>query len=321
MVQRLERAEAEVFVVLNPVGGTSNPEAVRESLERLLSPAGKTMAIYETTGAPDEDIGTVVQAAVERGAELVVAVGGDGTVSEVAGGLASSKVPLGIIPAGTANVLSRELGVPVDLEGACTLIAGEHDLAQIDGLEVDGKIYLLSIGIGLESIMIRDTPRAAKRRFGRVAYIWTAVTRAAGYRGRRFTIVADGNRTRPRAIQVLIANGGTLGVAPLRWGPGISPTDGRANVCIVGARLPSDYLKLAWSALRGKHRDNPNLKYLTVRESVTITTDPPLPVQADGEIIGTTPVTVRVVPGVVRVVVPKQALPADSEQASLVTAV
>jgi len=211
-------------------------------------------------------------------------------------------------------------GARADLEEACALLAGDHALAEIDGLEVDGRAYILGIGIGLESIMIRDTPREAKRRFGRLAYLWTAVTRAAGYRGRRFTIVADGRRIRPRAIQVLIANGGTLGVAPLRWGPEISPADGRANVCIVGARIPLDYLKLAWAALRGRHRDSPNLTYLTARESVTVATDIPLPVQADGEIIGDTPVYVRIIPGAVRVVVPAQAEAATQAEPDLAAA-
>ncbi|MEN9939071.1 MAG: hypothetical protein RLZZ387_5650 [Chloroflexota bacterium] len=306
MAQLVDSVEPQIYVVMNPVGGTCNPDAVRESLARQLGEAGKRYEIYETTGAHDENIAEVVHGAVSRGAEIVVAVGGDGTVSEVAGALSSSDVPLGIIPAGTANVLARELQVPVEIDSAVGLIAGQHGITSIDGLEADGRIYVLSVGIGIESIMIRDTPRDAKRRFGRLAYLWTAFTSALGFRGRRFTIVVDGQRTRPRAIQVLVANGGTLGVAPLRWGPGISPRDGRVNVVIIGPRTLLDYLKIAYHTVLGRHRENPNLRYITARESVTVTADSPLPVQADGEIIGTTPVQVRVVPAAVQVVVPSQ---------------
>jgi YegS/Rv2252/BmrU family lipid kinase len=306
MAQASQREAAQVFIVLNPMGGTSDAPATRDALTRHLGAANTTFDIYETTGAHDERIDDLVRAAVERGCELVAAVGGDGTVSEVAGALARSDVPLGIIPAGTANVLARELGVPVDLEGAVSLIAGDHEVAAIDGLEVDGRIFVLGIGIGIESIMIRDTPRDAKRRFGRLAYLWTAFTRAMGFSGRRYTIMVDGERVRPRAVQVLIANGGTLGVQPLRWGPGISPRDGRVNVVIVSPRSPVDYLKVAWAAVRGKHRESQNLRYLTARESVIVTTDSPLPVQADGEIIGNTPVHVHVAPGAVKVVVPRR---------------
>jgi YegS/Rv2252/BmrU family lipid kinase len=317
-----QSADAQVFIVLNPVGGTCDPQVVRESLARHLDETGRTFVIYETTGAHDEDIAAEIKAALARGAEMVVAVGGDGTVSEVAGALAGADVPLGIIPAGTANVLARELGVPLELEAAVALIGGAHDTTRIDGLEVDGRIYVLSIGVGLESIMIRDTPRHAKRRFGRLAYLWTALTRAMGFRGRRFTIAVDGRRTRPRAVQVLVANGGTLGVAPLRWGPGISPRDGRVNVVVVGGRTPLDYLKIAWYTVRGKHRESPHLKYLTARETVTVITDPPLPVQADGEIIGSTPVQVRIVPSAVQMVVPVKAeQPGEQPLAERVTAV
>lgn len=128
-----------------------------------------------------------------------------------------------------------------------------------------------------------------------------------GFSGRRFTVVADGERTRPRAVQVLIANGGTLGLQPLRWGPGISPQDGVANVVIVSSRTGLDYLKIVWAALLGRHRQSPNLRYLTASRSIAISSDQPLPVQADGEIIGNTPVQVRVAPGAVRVVVPPEA--------------
>jgi YegS/Rv2252/BmrU family lipid kinase len=315
MSQTAEQQPVHTFIVLNPMGGTSNPEATREALARYLDAAGTPFDIYETTGAHDECIDDVVRAAVDGGAKLVVAVGGDGTVSEVAGALADTDVPLAIIPAGTANVLARELGIPVDLESACALVAGEHEIVYLDGMQVDERVYVLQIGIGLESIMIRDTPRQAKRRFGRLAYLWTAFTRAAGFSGRRYTIVADGKRTRPRAVQVLIANGGTLGIQPLRWGPGISPHDGRLNVVIVSPRDARDYVRVAWAAVRGRHRESQNLKYLSASESVAVTTDPPLPVQADGEIIGNTPVRVRVAPRAVKVVVPAATQPAAEEPA------
>lgn len=315
MSQAIQHETVSVLVILNPMGGSSDPAATREALARHFGAADTPFDIYETTGGHDERIDDIVRAAVERGSRLVVAVGGDGTISEVASALAGTDVPLGIIPAGTANVLARELDVPVDLESACALLAGEHDVADIDGLEVDGRIYVLGIGIGIESIMIRDTPRDAKRRFGRLAYLWTALTRAMGFSGRRYTIVVDGERIRPRAVQVLIANGGTLGVQPLRWGPGISPRDGRVNVVVVSPRAARDYLKVAWAAVRGKHRESQNLRYLTARESVIVTTDPPLPVQADGEIIGNTPIHVRVVPRAVHVVVPRKQ-PLDAQPAA-----
>jgi YegS/Rv2252/BmrU family lipid kinase len=303
--QATERKGARVFVVLNPMGGSCDPQAIRDALERHFGAAGASLDIYETTGAEDEDIPALARAAHERGCDMVVAAGGDGTISSVAAGLAGSETPLGIIPAGTANVFAREIGVPVELDAAAMLLAGEHVTVPVDALVVNGQAYVLAVSVGIESLMIRDTPREAKRRFGRAAYLWTAVSRAVGFQQPRFTLIVDGKRLRPRALQVLIANGGTLGVKPLRWGPEISPSDGRANVIIVSTRTPLDYLKIGWDVLRGRQRRNPGLRYLKASESVSVAVDSPLPIQADGEIIGETPLQVKISPAALRVVVPR----------------
>jgi len=230
--------------------------------------------------------------------------GGDGTVSAVANGLVGTEVPLGIIPLGTANVLARELMIPVDLEQACTLLGGEHAVSKIDAMEVAGKIYLTQVGIGIDALMIRDTKDADKRRFRRVAYLWTMAARLVGFQPRRFTLAVDGVTTKTQAIQVLLANCGTLGQPPLRWGEGIRPDDGVIDVCVVRAQTVWHFLKIAWNVARRTHKPDPNVSYLKARREVRIETTHPLLAQADGEVIGESPLTVRVVGGAVRVVVP-----------------
>ena len=110
-----------VFTVLNPVAGNSESSRVRQVLEHHF-PADNTVCEIHEAGR-DDRIGELVRAALGRGCDLVVAAGGDGTVSAVANGLIGNEnggsVPLGIIPLGTTNVLARELGIPVDLEQAC----------------------------------------------------------------------------------------------------------------------------------------------------------------------------------------------------------
>ncbi|HEX9373702.1 MAG TPA: diacylglycerol kinase family protein [Roseiflexaceae bacterium] len=292
-----------VFVVLNPMAGSCTAEDVRHALDRHLTPPDQ-YEIYETTGDADEDVVAIVRAAVDRGANVVGAAGGDGTVSEVAEALVGAAIPLGILPVGTANVFARELALPLDLEGACALLASPHATASVDAMKVGDKYYILQIGIGIDSLMIRDTNRAAKRRFGRAAYLWTAFTRLVGFQPERFTIAVDGARTRPRALQVLIANGGVLGMPPFRWGPHIRPDDGRIDVCVVSARTALDYFGLLWHTLTGQQRRDRNVRYLAARQSIAIGADKPLPVQADGEIIGETPIQIQVVPSAVQIIVP-----------------
>ena len=149
--------------------------------------------------APGESLFEQVRDAVASGCDLVVAAGGDGTVSAVADALAGGQVPLGIVPLGTANVLAGELGIPFDLDLACALLAGDHAFAKIDAMELRGKHYVTQVGVGLDAEMIRDTPDEHKRRFGRVAYLWTAAARLLGARSRRFTLtVRRGDDPPPR---------------------------------------------------------------------------------------------------------------------------
>ncbi|HEU5089696.1 MAG TPA: diacylglycerol kinase family protein [Roseiflexaceae bacterium] len=293
------------FIVLNPMAGTSDAATVRATLEQHFAPAGIEYDVYETTG--NEDLTEIVRQAVERGIDVAVAAGGDGTVSEVANAVAGHSTALALLPVGTANVLARELGIPIDLQQAVALIAGQHATRAIDAMKVGDRHFVLQIGVGLDSLMIRDTDRESKRRFGQIAYLWTLGTRLLGYQPRRFTVYADGERRRPRAAQVLIANGGALGVQSLRWGPNITPSDGQIDVCIIGARTLVDYLGLLWHTLIGQQRRNRNVRYMHAQRSIVVNADRPLPVQADGEIIGETPVQVTVVPAAVNVVVPQSA--------------
>jgi YegS/Rv2252/BmrU family lipid kinase len=235
----------------------------------------------------------------------VVAAGGDGTVSAVAGGLVGTDVPLGILPLGTGNILARELNVPIDLDAACGLIAGAHGLTAVDALRARGRYFFTHVGVGVDALMIRDTSKEQKKRFGRMAYMWTAVKRLVGFEPRRFSIRLEGERARRvHACEVLVANCRTLGQKPLSWGPHIRLDDGKADICIVKARTLLEYLKVTVAMLRGRHRESPIVSYLEVTSAVEISSSRALPVQADGEIIGETPITVEVVPGAVRIMTP-----------------
>jgi YegS/Rv2252/BmrU family lipid kinase len=300
----IAQEKARIFVVLNPMAGSCTAADVRQALDRQLGEQIQA-EIYETTG--DEDVVAIVRTELTNNPSVVVAAGGDGTISDVAEALVGTDIRLGIIPVGTANIFARELGIPLSLEGACALLAGQPNTTSVDAMKVGEQYYVLQIGIGIDSLMIRDTDRESKRRFGRAAYMWTAFTRLLGYQPMRFTIVADGKRLRPRASQVLIANGGVLGAAPFRWGPNIRPDDGKIDVCIVSARTALDYMGLIWHTLLGQQRRDRNVRYLTAERSIAISADLPLPIQADGEIIGDTPIQIEVVADAIKVIVPAPA--------------
>jgi diacylglycerol kinase (ATP) len=295
----------QVFVIMNPMAGTAAGEAIRAALASYFVEGQSRLEIHET--GEGDDVGAVVRDRLAKGVDLVVAAGGDGTVSAVADALVGSGVPLGILPMGTANVLSRDLDIPLDVDLASRLLAGDHDLATIDAMKVGGRHYLTQIGVGLDALMIRDTSTEQKRRFGKAAYLWTAITRLAGHQPRRFFLEIDGRAIKTRASQVIVANVGTLGQPPFRWGPDIRLDDGVLDVCVSKAKTLFHYLALFWHVVRHKHKADPNVRYFRASKFAAIATARPQPVQADGELIGETPVRVEVVPGAVKVVVPRRA--------------
>ena len=224
-------------------------------------------------------------------------------MSEAAQALAGGTTPLAVIPTGTANVFARVMGIPLELDAACALLANFRVRA-VDALQSGKRLYVLHLGAGLSSLMIRDTDRAAKRRFGRLAYVWTAVRTLSGLQPHRFEIVVDGARHRLRAKQVFIANGGVWGIDAVRIGPDIEPDDGVIDLCILNGRTFLDFAGIGWDFLTGQHHRNRKVRYLKARRSIALDSRPGLPVQGDGEIVGRTPIEIDIRPAAVPVAVP-----------------
>jgi YegS/Rv2252/BmrU family lipid kinase len=288
------------WVVLNPHAGGSDADRLREAVARTAA-AGLHCDVHVIT--PEEPLTATVRAALPSGLDLVAAAGGDGTVSAVASALVHTDVPLGIIPIGTGNILARDLGIPLDLDSALQLLCGPHHTRTLDAMQVADRHFLLSIGVGLSAVMMRDTTPADKRRLGRQAYLLRGLQALLGFQPRRFTLAVDGRVSRVRAAEVVVANSSTAGSANIRWGPHIHLDDGALDVCIVRARVSLDYFKIAWHLLRRQKRD-PRLRFLRATDSIVITAGRPLPVEADGDWIGQTPLRIQLVPAAVRVIVP-----------------
>jgi YegS/Rv2252/BmrU family lipid kinase len=291
-----------VFIVLNPAAGNCEADVARQAFRRHFGGVDWVYEVYETTG--EERVAEIVRAALGRGVDLAVAAGGDGTISRVVDGLVHTGVPLGIVPIGTGNALARDLGIPLDLERALSLLTGEHTVVSVDAMQVDDRFCLLSVGIGISALMMRDTEREDKRRFGPIAYLWTGFAKLCGFQPCCFTLLVDGRRRQFRASEVTIANSGSLGDPAFRWGPQIRMNDGRLDVCIVRARTVLGYFGVIWNILLRRPRRDPRIRFLSGVQSITVDAQEPLPVQGDGEVIGQTPVYVQVVPGGVRVIAP-----------------
>ena len=295
-----------VFVVLNPVAGRNSAARVRTALNRYFDDkADWRFEIYETTGA--EDVAAVIRGQIDNGIEAVFAAGGDGTVSAVVDAIVHSNIPLGIIPTGTTNVLAQELGIPLNIDKACRLLAGEPEQRSIDALLYDENYYVLSVGTGLDALVMESTSRKGKQRFGPLAYVWSFIRNLAGIQPHAFTIVADGTSRKVRAADVLLANVSTL-TRPFRWGPHIRPDDGRIDICIMRARNIIDIFGVMIDIIiPGRRRRDRGMQYWSAEHNILITSEEPIRVQGDGELLGYTPLEIVIVPKAVQVFVPGEA--------------
>lgn len=299
-----QKKTKRVFVVLNPVAGTTNPDAAKEAIEGYCKGQNWEYEIHETK--KDEDLGKLVSDKLKAGVELVIAAGGDGTVSAVVAGMVNSQVPMAILPAGTGNALARDLTIPLGMGDALKLLGSDNTVREMDLMKVNGKkYYVMNVSVGLTAMVMHNTKREEKRRFGFLAYLYRAAGSVVRTRMHRFQFKVDDRAVSLRASEVMIANCKLLGLQPQLEGVEINSEDGRLDIFVVRANSVRDFLSVAVAfILRQKPGEAKTLRYLKANRTIQIQSDYPLPVQADGEEIGNTPTEIELIPKALRILVP-----------------
>lgn len=235
-------------------------------------------------------------------ADAVFTLGGDGTAMEVLGALAGSGVRVGVLPGGTGNLIARALSTPRSVRRAVvSLLAGGErtiDLARM----ADGRRFAFAAGVGIDATMVASTTMRAKRRMGVGAYVTSGV--AAALSLDRFALCAtvDGVRHERRATAALVANFGSVLSGLVTLGPGISPNDGMLDLCVFSPTDARDALRLGWRILHRDFGTDPAMLFLKGR-SIHIETDSPRLAEADGELVGMTPLSAVAEPGAARLLV------------------
>ncbi|MCA9984886.1 MAG: diacylglycerol kinase family lipid kinase [Anaerolineales bacterium] len=288
------------FAIVNPVAGFGNRDEVAGAIRRALGDS--LMELYLTCG--DDPIDELVEDALARGATCIVAAGGDGTVAATANPLVNRPVPLGIIPLGTANVVASNLGIPTQFERAAQLILGQNRVRAIDVLEVNGQTALLSVGAGIDGAVIRSTTRVQKKRFGKLAYLKSLILEIWRADSHRLILEIDGQPLEWDGIGVMALNMQKVGVGPFSYGQNIALDDGIINVAIARLRNWRDLWLLFKGFFRGNFQEPEVMTHLPMRQKLVIDAKTPLDVQADGDLLGKTPVTVYLKPGALQVFVP-----------------
>jgi len=239
----------------------------------------------------------------------VFALGGDGTVMEVAGALAGTNTRIGVLAGGTGNLLARALGIPLTVDRAvASLVEGSELMIDIGRFD-SGKRFAIAAGVGIDAAMVAETPSWLKRRLGVLAYAIIA-TKAAlrAVLKRDFfeaRVTVDGETQTRHAAAVMIANFGAVLGNRITLGPGIRTDDGFLDACVFSPSGIVDAIRIMSRLLRSDFRSDPCVLYCRGRD-IRVETTPALSWQADGEMMGTTPFHVVVEPLAVRLLVPSR---------------
>lgn len=243
-----------------------------------------------------EKMRSLVQQARGDGVDLVLAAGGDGTVSLVADAVVDTGLPLGILPQGTGNLLAKELKIPARLEKALDLVtAPDWQPLIIDAIQVDDRYFLMNVSAGLSSQLMIVTPSEEKQRFGVFAYLAHFIQQLLGLKLQRFDITCDdGQESSFMASEVMVTNGRTIALDPLEWADDIYMNDGKLDLFIIRAANLRDILGFIISIFSKQTWRNPIIHHIPINNSCIIKSTHSLPVQADGDPVGQTPIAIRV---------------------------
>ncbi len=289
----------KIHAIINPASG--QPQPILHTLNSVFHPLGIDWDIFITKESGDAERFARLSAA--SGADVVAAYGGDGTVMEAARGLRGSQTPLAILPGGTANLMSVELGVPKNLAQAAAVAADPKSKVRVvdAGLLGGQTHFLLRVGLGFAARKVEIADRELKDRFGIMAYSIGALKALTETEKAHYRLTLDGKLHETDGFSCLVDNAGNIGFAGLGL-KSILIDDGLLDVIVIrDARIRS---WVAVGAGLGGAKLNPEyIRHWQARE-ITIEADPPQPVQMDGELAGQTPVSIQVVPGWVRILTP-----------------
>jgi YegS/Rv2252/BmrU family lipid kinase len=302
----------DVLFVVNPVAANGSthrrwPEIAHRAAE--LGLRGEAL-FSERQGHAVE----LARRAAEQGARLVVAVGGDGTVNEVANGILSAdgdgRPELAVIPRGTGTDFVRHFRIPSGLDAAVRVALAGNSLAIDAGRltyrswsgEDETAYFVNAASAGMSGAVAQRANASSKALGGKVSFLWATIAVFAGWHASEMEIEVDGERRSGLMYDAIVANCRYLG-GGMAMCPEARPDDGLLDVLVIGDITRRDLALTLPKVYRGTHLPHPKAEALRGRR-ISVRSDTPLPVELDGEQPGTTPAVFEVVPDALRLRVP-----------------
>jgi diacylglycerol kinase (ATP) len=285
---------SNTVVILNPAARSEKAKRWRARVESV----ARGCVICATSRAGEAE--TLARNAAQEGFEKIVAAGGDGTINEVVNGLAGSNAALGLLPIGTMNVFATELGLPAhDLQLCWNIIQGENTRL-VDLPSANGKHFVQLAGVGLDAQVVKETSLTLKRNFGPLSYLISAAQIAARQPPRLF--LESENSSIDEGSFVLVGNGRLYG-GPFPFFKQAIIDDGLFDVIVFKQLGYLEIIKYLQDVVFSSEIRVPEIEYFQTRR-LRVTSDSEVPVELDGELVGSCPVEFQVRERTLRVLAP-----------------
>jgi YegS/Rv2252/BmrU family lipid kinase len=299
MKKRIEN----IRIIINPAAG------IGESILPVINLSMKEAGIKWEASITHEAGEAIkfARAAIKEGIDTLAVYGGDGTVMEAISGLMGSEIPLAILPGGSANVLAKELGIPKDLKEACALISQVPLTTKtIDVGQFSNRYFILGLALGFGADMIKGADRETKNRIGIFAYFLSAAAALKKIEKAVYHLKIDGQEHEVQGITCIITNTGNLGFGNISYDKHIDVSDGFLDVVVVRKANLSLFKLLAVTLLKRERPDNLELVEHWQGKDISVSSSPKQTVQCDGEVLKEMPPHIKIIPGAIKVLVPKK---------------
>ena len=297
--------ERSAYLIFNPVAGQGDSEQDLATIKSILEPEFDLEIEFTS---PEVSGGELARRAVENKAEIIIASGGDGTVSAVAEALINTDIPLGAIARGTANAFANALDIPDTIEAACKVIV-DGATKKVDAAMCNDKPMILLAGVGFEAETVEDADRESKDKLGMLAYVISGLKQLKEFDKFTTTIETEDRIITVDANAVTVANAAPPTSVLAQGTAGVVYDDGLLDVTIIAAQTRASAIAISYHLLQTASNDEAaereDIGYLRTNW-VKVTTDPPQKVVLDGELIGMTPIEVKCIPEGLTVFTPKE---------------
>lgn len=241
--------------------------------------------------------------AVKANSDAVLVYGGDGTIMEVAGALMNTNVPLYILPGGTANILAKELQIPLDLDQSLKLLTDStKTFRRIDMGTVNKQPFILRVNSGVLADMIIETDPEAKMNFGQLAYSMSAIQQFANSKSVEYTITIGDTSEKIKGSTLTVANTGNIGFSGVSFTPGILVDDGFLDIFVLRANTIGSVAGVITEAIVNRSV-NDQLAHWRIKKA-TIEMQPAQAVLRDDVRLQETRLDIEVVPSAISIATP-----------------